>query len=100
VNFFISPSIHPRLPAPPYPIAFASRKESREQGKGAKMPIVETLEPSKPEELQHKIFATKKEEDYMIIQAVSEHVCFPSPFITFPPSRLAFHLRPPSLLLR
>jgi hypothetical protein len=67
------------------------------------MPIVETLEPSKPEELQHKIFATKKGEDYMIIQAVSEHVCFPSPLTAFPPlpsftPRFLLHLPAPLLL--
>jgi hypothetical protein len=67
------------------------------------MPIIETLEPSKPEELQHKIFATKKGEDYIIIQAVSEHVCFPSPLTTFPPlpsftPRFLLHLSAPLLL--
>jgi hypothetical protein len=45
------------------------------------MPIIETLEPRAPEELQLKIFATKTGEDYLIIQAVSEHVFLPfSPF--------------------
>jgi hypothetical protein len=47
------------------------------------MPIIETLEPRAPEELQLKIFATKTGEDYLIIQAVSEHVFLPfSPFCT------------------
>jgi len=47
------------------------------------MPIIETLEPRAPEELQLKIFATKTGEDYLIIQAVSEHVLLPfSPLCT------------------
>jgi len=55
----------------------------QERGREGEMPIIETLEPRAPEELQLKIFATKTGEDYLIIQAVSEHVLLPlSPFCT------------------
>jgi hypothetical protein len=55
----------------------------QERGREGEMPIIETLEPRAPEELQLKIFATKTGEDYLIIQAVSEHVLLPfSPLCT------------------
>lgn len=47
------------------------------------MPIIETLEPKKPEELQQRIFATKKGEDHIIIQAVCEHVRSHAPHLPF-----------------
>jgi hypothetical protein len=59
------------------------------------MPMIETLEPKKPEELQLRIFATKKGEDHIIIQAVCEHVRYhPShlPFSYLP----SYRFRPPS----
>ena len=59
------------------------------------MPIIETVEPQRPEELQHRIFATKKGEDHIIIQAVCEHVrshSFQSLFTCLP----TYRSRPPS----
>jgi hypothetical protein len=39
------------------------------------MPIIETLKPRDPEQLQTKIFATATGEDDVILIAVQEHVC-------------------------
>jgi hypothetical protein len=43
------------------------------------MPIIETLKPREPDDLQAKIFATNTGEDHVILRAVQEHVRPTSP---------------------